>query len=152
MRSVVLLSRAAASRAGRRAQAGFTLIEIMVVVAIIGILALIIVPNVVGKDDQARVTATKASLSSVANALELYKLDNYRYPSAEAGLAALVKRSPESRVFPDGGYLKKMPVDSWEHPIQYVTPGSNGKPYDLYSLGADNAEGGQGYAADIYYE
>lgn len=136
----------------RHAQAGFTLIEIMVVVAIIGILALIIVPNVVGKDDQARVTSTKASLSAVANALELYKLDNYRYPRSETGLAALVKRSPDARVFPDGGYLKKMPLDSWEHPIQYVSPGSNGKAYDLYSLGADNAEGGQGYAADIYFE
>lgn len=136
----------------RRAQAGFTLIEIMVVVAIIGILALIIVPNVVGKDDQARVTSTKASLSSVANALELYKLDNYRYPGTEAGLDALVNRSPEARVFPDGGYLKKSPVDSWDNPLQYVAPGSNGKPYDLYSLGADNAEGGEGYAADIYFE
>lgn len=136
----------------RHAQAGFTLIEIMVVVAIIGILALIIVPNVVGKDDQARVTSTKASLSAVANALELYKLDNYRYPRSEVGLAALVTRSPDARVFPDGGYLKKMPLDSWEHPIQYVSPGSNGKAYDLYSLGADNAEGGQGYAADIYFE
>lgn len=136
----------------RRRQAGFTLIEVMVVVAIIGILALIIVPNVVGKDDQARVTSTKASLSAVANALELYKLDNYRYPSTEAGLDALVNRSPEARVFPDGGYLKKTPVGSWEHPLQYVTPGSSGKAYDLYSLGADNAEGGEGYAADIYFE
>lgn len=136
----------------RRAQAGFTLIEIMVVVAIIGILALIIVPNVVGKDDQARVTSTKASLSSVANALELYKLDNYRYPGTEEGLDALVHRSPEARVFPDGGYLKKSPVDSWDNPLQYTAPGSNGKPYDLYSLGADNAEGGEGYAADIYFE
>ncbi len=138
--------------AARRAQAGFTLIEIMVVVAIIGILALIIVPNVVGKDDQARVTSTKASLSSVANALELYKLDNYRYPSTEEGLDALVHRSQDSRVFPDGGYLKKSPVDSWDNPLQYMAPGSNGKPYDLYSLGADNAEGGEGYAADIYFE
>lgn len=134
------------------AQAGFTLIEVMVVVAIIGILALIIVPNVVGKDDQARVTSTKASLSAVANALELYKLDNYRYPSTEAGLDALVNRSPEARVFPDGGYLRRPPVDSWENPVQYISPGSDGKPYDLYSLGADNAEGGEGYAADIYFE
>ena len=136
----------------RRAQRGFTLIEIMVVVAIIGILALIIVPNVVGKDDQARVTSTKASLSAVANALELYKLDNYTYPSTEAGLDALVNRLPDARVFPDGGYLKKLPVDSWDNPIQYVSPGSNAKPFDLYSLGADNAEGGEAYAADIYFE
>ena len=87
--------------AAARRQTGFTLIEIMVVVAIIGILALVIVPNVVGKDDQARVTTTKASLSSVANALELYKLDNYRYPTTEEGLEALVRRPPSARVFPD---------------------------------------------------
>lgn len=140
------------TRSQRRAQAGFTLIEIMVVVAIIGILALIIVPNVVGKDDQARVTSTKASLSAVANALELYKLDNFTYPSTEDGLDALVHRHPNTRVFPDGGYLKKAPVDSWDNAIQYAAPGSNGKPYDLYSLGADKAQGGQGYAADIYFE
>lgn len=140
------------TRTQRRAQAGFTLIEIMVVVAIIGILALIIVPNVVGKDDQARVTSTKASLSAVANALELYKLDNFTYPSTEDGLDALVRRHPNTRVFPDGGYLKKQPVDSWDNPIQYAAPGSNGRSYDLYSLGADKSQGGQGYAADIYFE
>jgi len=133
-------------------QSGFTLIEVMVVVAIIGILALIIVPNVVGKDDQARVTTTKASLSSVANALELYKLDNYRYPTTEEGLDALVRRPASARIFPDGGYLRRLPTDSWDNPIQYVSPGSGGRAYDLYSLGADGAEGGTGFAADIYFE
>ncbi|MDZ4298715.1 MAG: type II secretion system major pseudopilin GspG [Moraxellaceae bacterium] len=133
-------------------QSGFTLIEVMVVVAIIGILALVIVPNVVGKDDQARVTTTKASLSSVANALELYKLDNYRYPSTEEGLEALVRRPASARIFPDGGYLRRLPTDSWDNPMQYASPGSAGRPYDLYSLGADNAEGGAGFAADIYFE
>lgn len=138
--------------AAARRQTGFTLIEIMVVVAIIGILALVIVPNVVGKDDQARVTTTKASLSSVANALELYKLDNYRYPTTEEGLEALVRRPPSARVFPDGGYLRRLPTDAWDNPMQYQSPGSTGRPYDLYSLGADGAEGGSGFAADIYFE
>jgi len=136
----------------RQRQQGFTLIEIMVVVAIIAVLMLIIAPNVVGKDDQARVTSTRASLNAVANALELYKLDNYRYPTTEEGLDALVKRTPDARVFPDGGYLKKSPKDAWENRLQYVVPGSNGRPYDLYSLGADNREGGEKYNADLYFE
>lgn len=136
----------------RTIQQGFTLIEVMVVVAIIGILALVIVPNVVGKDDQARVTSTKASLSAVANALELYKLDNYRYPATEEGLDALVNRPESARIFPDGGYLRKTPVDAWDNPLQYIVPGSDGQPYDLFSLGADNQVGGEGYAADIYFQ
>lgn len=136
----------------RKAQAGFTLIEIMVVVAIIAVLMLIIAPNVVGKDDQARVTSTRASLAAVANALEMYKLDNYRYPTSEEGLDALVRRAPDARVFPDGGYLKKTPKDAWENPLQYVVPGSGGRSFDLYSLGADNREGGDKYNADIYFE
>ena len=139
-------------RRQRQRQQGFTLIEIMVVVAIIAVLMLIIAPNVVGKDDHARVTSTRASLNAVANALELYKLDNYRYPTTEEGLDALVKRTPDARVFPDGGYLKKSPKDAWENRLQYVVPGSNGRPYDLYSLGADNREGGEKYNADLYFE
>ena len=139
-------------KSARAAQRGFTLIEVMVVVAILGILAAIVMTNVIGKDEQARVTTTKASLSSIANALELYKLDNHKYPTTDEGLAALVHKPASAKTFPDGGYLRKLPEDSWGNPFQYVSPGANGKPFDLYSFGADGAEGGDGNNADIYYE
>lgn len=132
-------------------QGGFTLIEVMVVVAILGILATIVMTNVIGKDEQARVTTSKASLSSVANALELYKLDNHKYPTTDEGLEALVKKPASAKTFPEGGYLRKMPEDPWGNPFQYVVPGSK-KAFDLYSFGADGAEGGEGNDADIYYE
>lgn len=135
-----------------RAQAGFTLIEVMVVVAILGILATIVMTNVIGKDDQARVTTTKASLSSVAKSLDMYKLDNHKYPTTDEGLKALVEKPASAKTFPEGGYLSKLPEDPWGNPFQYVYPGSNGRKYDLYSLGADGAEGGEGYDADIYYQ
>lgn len=135
-----------------RAQAGFTLIEVMVVVAILGILATIVMTNVIGKDDQARVTTTKASLSSVAKSLDMYKLDNHRYPTTDEGLKALVEKPASAKTFPEGGYLSKLPEDPWGNPFQYVYPGSNGRKYDLYSLGADGAEGGEGYDTDIYYQ
>jgi general secretion pathway protein G len=131
---------------------GFTLIEVMVVVAILGILATIVMTNVIGKDDQARVTTTRASLSSVANALDLFKLDNHHYPTTDEGLEALVHKPASAKTFPDGGYLPKLPEDPWGHPFQYVYPGSNGRKYDLYSLGADGNEGGEGNDADIFYE
>lgn len=135
-----------------RQQGGFTLIEVMVVVAILGILATIVMTNVIGKDDQARVTTTKASLSAVAKALDMYKLDNHKYPTTDEGLNALVQKPASAKTWPDGGYLSRMPEDPWGHPFQYVYPGSNGRRYDLYSLGADGAEGGTGYDADIYYQ
>ncbi|HET8731763.1 MAG TPA: type II secretion system major pseudopilin GspG [Moraxellaceae bacterium] len=135
-----------------RQQGGFTLIEVMVVVAILGILAAIVMTNVIGKDDQARVTTTKASLSAVAKALDMYKLDNHKYPTTDEGLSALVHKPASAKTWPDGGYLTTMPEDPWGHPFQYVYPGSNGRRYDLYSLGADGAEGGEGYDADIYYQ
>lgn len=132
-------------------QRGFTLIEVMVVVAILGILATIVMTNVIGKDEQARVTTSQASLSSIANALELYKLDNHKYPTTDEGLEALVNKPASAKTFPEGGYLRKMPEDPWGNPFQYVVPGSN-KAFDLYSWGADGAEGGEGSDADIYYE
>ena len=133
-------------------QSGFTLIEVMVVVAILGILATIVMTNVIGKDEQARVATTTSSLASVANALELYKLDNHKYPTTDEGLEALVTKPASAKTFPEGGYLRKMPEDPWSHPFQYVVPGSNNKPFDLYSWGADGAEGGEGNNADIYYK
>lgn len=132
---------------------GFTLIEVMVVVAILGILATIVMTNVVGKDEQARITAAKAGLAQVSNALEMYKLDNHRYPTTDEGLEALVNRPASAKTFPPGGYLKGgMPKDPWGNPFQYIVPGSGGRPYDVYSLGADGAEGGEGNNADIYQE
>lgn len=136
----------------RRAQSGFTLIEVMVVVAILGILATIVMTNVIGKDDQARVTTTMASLSSVAKSLDLFKLDNHKYPTTDEGLNALVEKPASAKTYPDGGYLSRLPEDPWGNVFQYVYPGSNGRKYDLYSLGADGVEGGEGFDADIYYE
>lgn len=135
-----------------RPQGGFTLIEVMVVVAILGILATIVMTNVIGKDDQARVTTTKASLAAIANALDLYKLDNHKYPTTDEGLMALVEKPASAKTFPDGGYLNNLPEDPWGNPFQYVYPGSNGRKYDLYSLGGDGAEGGEGNDADIFHD
>lgn len=133
-------------------QSGFTLIEVMVVVVILGILAAVIIPNVVGKDEQARRTLAKTSLSNVANALEMYRLDNHKYPTTQEGLDALVNKPASAKVFPQGGYLKSVPNDPWDNPIQYVSPGSGGKPYDLYSFASDGQEGGEGDNADIYHK
>lgn len=134
-------------------QSGFTLIEVMVVVAILGILAAIVMTNVVGKDEQARITAARASLAQISNALEMYKLDNHRYPSTDEGLDALVNRAASAKTFPTGGYLKGgMPQDPWGNPFQYFAPGSGGRGYDIYSFGSDGAEGGEGNDADIYAE
>lgn len=130
--------------------AGFTLIEVMVVVVILGILAAIIVPNVIGKDDKARVEATNTSLKAVANALEMYKLDNHKYPTTEEGLDALVKKPASAKNWNPQGYLKGgTPKDSWGNAIQYLSPGAANKPYELYSFGADGVDGGEGNNADI---
>ena len=133
----------------RNNQHGFTLIEIMVVIVILGILAGLIVPNVIGKDDQARVTAVKSDIKAISNALELFKLDNFRYPSTEEGLEALVHKPDNAPNFAPGGYLKNVPKDPWGNPYGYLSPGLN-SAYDLYSYGADGREGGEGYAADIF--
>jgi len=129
-------------------QQGFTLIEVMIVVAILGILATLVVVNVAGSTDKALVSATKSDLQAIKQALDLYKLDNYRYPTTEQGLEALVVKPDTARNWPEGGYLSKVPVDKWDNPFVYISPGAAG-PIDLYSLGADGAEGGEGMAADI---
>ncbi|MAR90218.1 MAG: type II secretion system protein GspG [Pseudomonadales bacterium] len=129
-------------------QGGFTLIEVMIVVAILGVLATLVVVNIGGSQDTANINATKSNLQAVSQALDLYKLDNYRYPSTDQGLQALVERPDNARNWPEGGYLRKMPTDAWDNEFVYMSPGTDG-PYDLYSLGADAAEGGEGPAADI---
>jgi general secretion pathway protein G len=132
-----------------RRQSGFTLIEVMVVVVILGILAAIIVPKVMGKPDQARVTKVKADIHGIENALSMYKLDNYRYPTTDQGLKALVKK-PTVNPVPKHwtGYLKRVPVDPWGNPYQYLNPGTHGA-IDIYSLGADGKPGGKGINADV---
>lgn len=132
---------------------GFTLIEIMVVVVILGILGALIIPNIMGRTDDARATAAKNDLRSIASALELYRLDNYDYPSTDQGLEALVSEPsgfPEPVNWNSDGYLKKLPVDPWQVEYKYISPGAE-SDFDLYSLGADRKEGGEGAAEDVYH-
>ena len=140
------------TRHSKRLQGGFTLIEILVVVVIIGILGAVIVPNLLGRPDQARVTAAQSDLRSLSNALDIYRLDNFQYPSSDQGLEALVQKPsgfPEPKNYNPEGYIKHLPSDPWGSPYVYErTP--NG--FRLVSLGADGAEGGEGLNADIHYE
>ena len=130
---------------------GFTLIEIMVVVVIMGILAALIVPKLMGRTDDARIMAARQDISTLMQALKLYKLDNQRYPTAEQGLQALVSKpvtGPEANGWKAGGYLEKLPKDPWGNPYQYLSPGIKGD-IDVFSLGADGQPGGTGVDADI---
>ncbi len=130
---------------------GFTLIEIMVVMVILGLLVALVAPNIMGRGDEARVTSAKAQLRQISNALDLYRLDNSHYPSTEQGLEALVEEptgNPEPRNWNPDGYMNSVPTDPWGNEYQYVSPGSEG-PYDLYSLGADGRSGGEGINAEI---
>ncbi|MDA7416766.1 type II secretion system major pseudopilin GspG [Xenophilus arseniciresistens] len=132
-----------------RRQRGFTLIELMVVLVIIGVLAALIVPNVIGRADDARVTAARTDVNNLMNALKMYRLDNQRYPSAEQGLGALVAR-PSTGPAPLNWkpYIDKLPNDPWGRPYQYLNPGLQGE-IDVFSLGADGQPGGEGGNADI---
>ncbi len=134
--------------------AGFTLIEVMVVIVILGVLAALIVPNVMGRGEKAKVDTTAITLKGVAGALDQYKLDNSRYPSMQdGGLEALVTQPESAKNWMPGGYVKGgYPKDSWDNDLQYIAPGSEGRAFDLYSFGADGKEGGEGTDADIYYQ
>jgi len=130
-------------------QRGFTLIELMVVLAIIGVLAALVVPNVLNRADDARVTAAKTDVGNLMNALKLYRLDNQTYPTAEQGLNALVAK-PTAGPTPLNwkSYIDKLPNDPWGRPYQYMNPGVKGE-VDVLSLGADGQPGGEGKNADI---
>ena len=132
-------------------QHGFTLIEIMVVVVILGILAALVVPQIMSRPDQAKVTVAKGDIRAISAALDMYRLDNNRYPTTQQGLEALVEKpsgNPQPRNWNPDGYLKRLPVDPWGNPYQYLSPGTRG-PFDLYSLGADGQQDGTDLDADI---
>ena len=134
----------------RRHERGFTLIEIMVVVIIIGLLAAIVAPNVIGNVDKAQIQKARADIRNIESALNLYRLDNFAYPSTEQGIEALVTKpnDPNIRNWNPGGYLPRVPKDPCGFPYQYLNPGTHGA-IDIYTLGADNRPGGEGNNADI---
>ena len=129
----------------------FTLIEVLVVVAILGILAAIVVPRIMDRPDEARRVAAKADIAAIVQALKLYRLDNGNYPATDQGLLALVQKPTSNPVPPNwkqGGYLERLPKDPWQTDYQYLNPGVRGE-IDVFSLGADRARGGEGNNADI---
>ena len=132
-------------------QGGFTLLEVMVVVVILGILAALVVPKIISRPDEARAIAAKQDIASLMQALKLYRLDNQRYPTTEQGLQALVARPTTAPIPPNwkaGGYLERLPKDPWSSLYQYLNPGLRGE-IDIFSFGGDGAPGGEGNDADI---
>ena len=132
-------------------RSGFTLIEVLVVVAILGILAAIVVPRIMDRPDEAKRVAAKADIGAIVQALKLYRLDNGGYPTTDQGLVALVQKPTTNPVpgnWKQGGYLERMPKDPWGSDYQYLSPGVKGE-IDVFSLGADRARGGEGSAADV---
>jgi len=131
-------------------QRGFTLIEIMVVVVILGILAAILAPNVIGRIDDAQISRVQQDLRAVENALKLYRLDNFTYPTSEQGLEALANKpsDPNIKNWKSGGYLDRLPKDPWGNPYLYLNPGNNGE-IDIYTFGRDGRPGGKGIDTDI---
>ncbi|USD65185.1 type II secretion system major pseudopilin GspG [Vibrio sp. SCSIO 43136] len=135
----------------RSKQSGFTLLEVMVVVVILGILASFVVPNLLGNKEKADQQKAITDIVALENALDMYKLDNSVYPTTDQGLEALVSKpsaSPEPRNYRSDGYIKRLPNDPWGRPYQYLSPGDNGN-IDIFTLGADGQEGGEGVNADI---
>lgn len=134
-----------------RRNGGFTLIEVMVVVVILGILAAIVVPRVMDRPDTARITKAKQDIRTLESALNLYKLDNFNYPTTDQGLEALIRMptgQPQPRNWKSGGYVDRLPKDPWGNEYKYLNPGVHGE-IDIFSLGADGRQGGDGMNADI---
>ena len=132
-------------------QSGFTLIEVIVVLVILGILASIVVPNVISRTDQAQIVKAKQDIRALESALQMYRVDNFQYPSTDQGLQALTEKpttGAEAKNWQAGGYIKKLPKDPWQNEYQYISPGENGE-FDIYSLGADGRPGGTEANADI---
>lgn len=135
----------------RHIQRGFTLIEIMVVIVILGILATVVVPRIMDRPDQAKIVKAQSDIRAIEAALNLYRLDNFNYPTTDQGLEALVRKpsgSPEPRNYKVGGYLDRLPKDPWGNDYQYLNPGRRGQ-IDIFSYGADGQPGGEGINADI---
>jgi general secretion pathway protein G len=136
---------------GRRLARGFTLVEIMVVVVIIGILGALVVPKLLGRTGESRVVAAKTDIATLMQALKLYKLDNQRYPTTEQGLQALTTKptsGPSANGWKEGGYVEKLPKDPWGNSYQYLSPGLHGE-VDIFSFGADGQASGEGEDADV---
>lgn len=147
IRVIFMTSRTLTARA--LSQRGFTLIEIMVVVVILGILAALIAPNVISRIDDAQVVKVQQDIRAMESALKLYRLDNFRYPETEEGLDALVTppQDPNAR-WPAGGYLDRLPKDPWDREYVYLHPGNQGE-FDIYTLGRDGQQGGDGLDSDV---
>lgn len=127
---------------------GFTLIEVMIVVVILGILAAFVVPNLIDKPDQAKITRAKSDVRTIESALQLYRLDSHGYPSTDQGLESLTKKPSNAPQWKEGGYIERIPKDPWGNPYQYLNPGTHGT-IDVFSFGADGQQGGEGTNADI---
>ncbi|HEY6641927.1 type II secretion system major pseudopilin GspG [Povalibacter sp.] len=136
--------------ASMRLPKGFTLIEIMVVVVILGILAALVAPNVIRRIDDAQIAKAKQDIRSYETALNLFRMDNFKYPTTDQGLGALVAKPGDTSIrnWREGGYISGLRKDPWGNDYRYQSPGSHGE-YDIFTLGADNAEGGEGINADI---
>ncbi|UJF19445.1 type II secretion system major pseudopilin GspG [Vibrio sp. SS-MA-C1-2] len=135
----------------RKKQGGFTLLEVMVVIVILGVLASLVVPNLLGNKDKADQQKAITDIVAIENTLDMYKLDNSVYPTTDQGLEALVSEpqgTPAPRNYRDGGYIKRLPNDPWGNEYQYLSPGDKGN-IDVFTLGSDGQEGGEGTAADI---
>jgi general secretion pathway protein G len=135
----------------RNRQSGFTLIEIMVVVVILAVLGALVVPKILENVDKARVTRAQSDIRAIETALDLYRLDNFKYPTTEQGLQALVKQPSDPTItnYRSGGYLPSLPKDPWNNTYIYVSPGADGHDYDIITYGRDGKQGGEGYDADI---
>jgi len=135
-------------RSLHRLQSGFTLIEIMVVVVILGILAAVVAPRIFDRPDEARIVKAKQDIRVLENAINLYRLDNFNFPKADIGLRALIEKPADAPNWKEGGYMDRLPKDPWQNEYQYLNPGVHGS-IDIFTFGRDGGSGGEGADADI---